>query len=461
LGRAVARLPNMSSRDALACGLALAFLAGPWTRAGLRERGQRVLGARPPWLSALVQHVLTTFGEPPDDAYSCLREAIERAPSFKRGLARESARSRLGTLLVAAPSMGPRRWPVPELCTSADVAGWLSLEPAELDWLADVRGLNGEVATTALHHYGFAWRAKQRGGYRLLEAPKTRLKALQRRLLSEILQQVPVHEAAHGFVTGRSALSCARAHAGQVIVLRLDLEEFFPSIGAARVYRVFRSFGYPETVARILTGLCTLKVSASVLAQMPRLGFVEQYDPAAIAARWRARQRLRHRHLAQGAPTSPALANLASFRLDSRLAGAASAAGAYTRYADDLVFSGESAFARRADRFQALVTAIAMEEGFRINPHKTRLMRQAEQQRIVGLVTNQSPHVPRRERDILEAVLTNAVRHGVESQNREGDPHFLDSLRGRVAWVAHTNPAHARKLRELLAGCEARQNPRG
>jgi RNA-directed DNA polymerase len=421
-----------------------------------------VLGARPPWLSALVKHVLTTFSEPPNDAYSSLREAIERASSFKRGLARENTRSRLGTLLVAAPSMGPQRWPVPELCTSADVASWLALEPAELDWLADVRGFNGEVATTALHHYSFAWRAKRRGGHRLLEAPKTRLKVVQRRVLTEILQKVPVHDAAHGFVTGRSALSCARAHAGQVIVLRLDLEEFFPSIGAARVYRVFRSFGYPEAVARILTGLCTLKVSASVLAQMPRLGFVEQYDAAAIAARWRARQRLRHRHLAQGAPTSPALANLASFRLDSRLAGAASAAGAaYTRYADDLVFSGGLALARRADRFQTLVTAIAMEEGFRINPHKTRVMRQAEQQRIVGLVTNQAPHVPRRERDILEAVLTNAVRHGVESQNRQGDPHFLESLRGRVAWVAHANPAHARKLRELLAACEARQNPLG
>jgi RNA-directed DNA polymerase len=176
LGRAVARLPIVSSKDALARGLALAFLAGPWTRADLRERGQHVLGARPPWLSVLVRDVLTKFVEPPNDDYASLREAIARAPSFRRGLARESARSRLGTLLVAAPSMGPRRWPVPELCTSADVASWLALEPAELDWLADVRGLNGEVATTALHHYGFAWRAKRRGGYRLLEAPKTRLK---------------------------------------------------------------------------------------------------------------------------------------------------------------------------------------------------------------------------------------------------------------------------------------------
>ena len=446
----------MSSEEALASGLALAFLAGPWTPSDLLERGERALGERPRWLPGMVREVIASFDAAPHDACAALSEIIERSQSFQRGLAPGQARPRLRTLVISEPRMGVRRWPVPELCTTSAVASWLHVTPSELDWLADVRGLNGEVATPALLHYAFRWLAKRSGGHRLLEAPKTRLKALQRQILREVLGQVPAHDAAHGFVPGRSALTFARMHAGQRVVLRMDLEDFFPSIGAARVYRVFRSFGYPETSARVLTGLCTLKVPVSVLATVPSVSFVERYDAAALAKRTQARRRLRERHLAQGAPTSPAMANLAAYRLDARLAGAASSAGArYTRYADDLAFSGDASFTRRAGRFEVLVAAIALEEGFRVNHHKTRLMPQAQRQKLVGLVTNQHPHVPRRTRERLEAILTNAARHGLESQNRDRVPHFLDSLRGQVAWVAQANPVHARKLRELLSVCEA------
>jgi len=210
----------------------------------------------------------------------------------------------------------------------------------------------------------------------------------------------------------------------------MDLEDYFPSIGAARVYRLFRSVGYPEAVAQVLSGLCTLKISARVLGTMPCLSFVEQYDPHALATRarirQRLRQRLRQRHLAQGAPTSPALANLASYRLDARLAGAAKSVGAtYTRYADDLAFSGDADFGREAQRLIVLVAAIGLEEGFLVNHHKTRVMHQSQRQHLLGLVTNQQPNVPRRTRELLEAILTNAARHGLASQNRGANPHFL------------------------------------
>jgi len=86
-------------------------------------------------------------------------------------------------LVVAEPTMGHCRWPVPALCTTVDVASWLKLTPAELDWFADVRGLNAKIDTGALQHYAFRWLPKRRGGHRLVEAPKRRLKALQRRVL--------------------------------------------------------------------------------------------------------------------------------------------------------------------------------------------------------------------------------------------------------------------------------------
>lgn len=446
----------MSSRDAVADALALAFVAGPWSSAKLLERGEQVLGERPRWLTPLVREVLARFTQAPNDACAQLSEVIQRARCFQRGFSPGKPRVRLRKLVLAEPSMGQLRWPVPELCTTLDVASWLQMPPGDLDWFADVRGLNARAPTTALQHYSFQWLKKQRGGYRLVEAPKTRLKAIQRRLLRDVLERVPLHDAAHGFARGRSAVSCARVHAGQSMLLRLDLEEFFPSIGAARVYRVFRGFGYPEAVAHAFTGLCTLAVPAGVIDSMPRPDFVEQYDPALLEARRRTRRRLAHRHLAQGAPTSPALANLACFRLDARLSGAARAAGAkYTRYADDLAFSGDADFARRAARFEILASAIALEEGFRVNHHKTRHMRQGQAQKLVGLVTNQRPHVPRALRDRLEATLTNILRHGLDSQNREADPQFLLSLRGQVAWIEHVHAPHAQKLRKLLAACEA------
>ena len=83
----------------------------------------------------------------------------------------------------------------------------------------------------------------------MIEQPKPRLKALQRRILHEIVDWIPVHEAAHGFVRGRSARTHAALHAGRRVVVRLDLEDFFAAVVAARVYGIFRTAGYPEAVA--------------------------------------------------------------------------------------------------------------------------------------------------------------------------------------------------------------------
>lgn len=459
MGRATALWP-MSSPDSIADALALALLAGPWERAQLCERAEYLFGERPRWLRSLVRHLLARFPIAPNDASQGLSEAILSAPSFRRGVGPGQPLPRLVRLVVTPPTMGPCRWAVPALCTTVDLASWLELSPAELDWFADTRGLNAEARSTRLEHYRFRWVQKRRGGVRLLEAPKPRLKAFQTKVLREILDHVPAHSAAHGFVRGRSVLTCVEPHAGRQTLLRLDLQEFFPSIGAARIRRIFRALGYPELVSRVLTGLCSLEVSSTVLSGMPAPSFVEQLDAVAIAARSQAQRRLRHRHLPQGAPTSPALANLACYQLDTRLHAAAEAAGAvYTRYADDLVFSGGVELARRAPRLVPLLAAIAWEEGLRVNHHKTRVMRQAQSHSVLGLVTNERAHVPRAERERLEAILTNAARHGLESQNRDGNPQFLASLRGRVAWVEHVHPPHARKLRRLLAACEAALRP--
>jgi hypothetical protein len=156
-------------------------------------------------------------------------------------------------------------------------------------------------------------------------------------------------------------------------------------------------------------------------------------------------------HLPQGAPTSPALANLAAYRLDRRLAGFARLAGAhYTRYADDLVFSGDHDFERKAERFYIGVCAIALEEGFEVHTRKTRIMRRSVSQRAAGVILNERVNPPRKDFDRLKAIVHNCAKHGPREQNRDGVPDFPAHLAGRIAHISMLNPARGRKLRSMF-----------
>jgi hypothetical protein len=335
---------------------------------------------------------------------------------------------------MARVSGPPGTWPVPRLATPARLADWLGLTPPELDWFADCKCWNGG-RVERLRHYTLRWLRKPSGKYRLLEVPKSRLKAIQRKLLDELLVHVPPHEAAHAYRAGRSVCGFAAPHAGRRLVLRLDLRDFFPSVRAARVHALFRRLGYPRAVARLLTGLCTH--SANVV------DWPSDDDHA-----WQARQVYGARHLPQGAPTSPALANLCAWRLDARLSGLAARVGAvYTRYADDLAFSGDRDFERGARRFQVHVIRTALEEGFDVNVRKTRFMRRAVRQQLCGVVLNARPNVRRAEYERLKAILHNCAGHGPDTQNRTHTADFRAHLLGRINWMAQVNPERGRKLR--------------
>ncbi len=193
-------------------------------------------------------------------------------------------------------------WDVPALRTSREVAEWFGITLGELDWFADVQGRNPKQTNPQLQHYVNRWVPKRGDKYRLLEVPKYRLKIIQRKVLHEIVDRIPAHDAAHGFRVGRSIRTFAQPHVGKAVVWRLDLKDFFPSIPASRVHALFRIAGYPLRVARTLTGLCTTRLRHGV--QAPNQSSV----PSVF---W-------DRHLPQGAPTSPALANLCAYRLDVR-----------------------------------------------------------------------------------------------------------------------------------------------
>jgi RNA-directed DNA polymerase len=427
--------------------LARAFLAGEPTVDGMVERASYVLGR--PWgfLRPLAQRFLEATRGRTRPRWRETVEFLDSDRTFARVQGRLRDRLRVEHWLTPQQRMQPVQaaagWQLPPIETAGALAGWLEVEPRELDWFADLKALGYKNPNPLLRHYHYRVFLKQSGELRLVEAPKQRLKKIQRQILTEILDRIRPHPAVHGFRKGRSIRTFAAPHAGQRVVVRMDLRNFFPSIAGARVQAFFRTAGYPEQVADLLGGLCTNAVPRDVWRTAP--------CGVSLPTRWHAFDLYARPHLPQGAPTSPALANLLFYRVDCRLRGLAESAGAvYTRYADDLAFSGGAEFERTASRFALRVSAILEEEGFAAHPRKTRIMRQGVRQHLAGLVTNRHLSIVRADYDRLKAILTNCIRTGPAGQNREGHADFRGHLTGRVAYVGMINPARGRRLRNLL-----------
>jgi len=439
-----------TSRESVRCALAEAFLAGRFDLEEMVGRAAVVFGKRHRFVRPLAKRVLGKFGGGDRIRAGRLVEFLRADRGFQRAFQVRELSVRFARWEPPAmiPASGaPASWKVPAIATPAELAALLDIDHAELDWFADLQGRERTCQVEALRHYRYRWVAKPSGSFRLIEAPKPRLKTIQRRLLDEILAGIPAHDSAHGFRPGRSIATFAAPHVGQAIVLKMDLRDFFVSITSARVAAVFFTAGYPERVAWLLSGLCTNTVPTSIMKQVSCL----DHDRLGPTLPWREQRPYGCPHLPQGSPSSPALANLAAFRLDARLAALAAAAGAtYTRYADDLLFSGDEAFARSVQRFSTQVAAIAIEEGFAVQYRKTRIMRQGVRQRAAGIVINQKINMARDDYDRLKAILCNCVRHGPADQNRAQVADFRAHLSGRVAHLGRLNPQRGQKLMRLL-----------
>jgi RNA-directed DNA polymerase len=410
--------------------IAGAFLAGEPTVEQIIERATRMLGRPWRWIPRVARRFVKAY--PPGRIRPRQKDVVKllhRDPGFRRALPKMSVDYWLTGPQQMQPVKAAAGWPIPPIETEGALADWFALDPGDLEWFADLRGLN-QKSCPRLRHYHYRILTKQSGAIRLIEAPKPRLKELQRKILSGILEKIPPHPAVHGFLKGHSIKTFVAAHVAQRVILKMDLEDFFPSISRPRVQALFRTIGYPEAVADLLGGICTT---------------VAPYDI------WKARDLYTQPHLPQGAPTSPALANLCAYRVDCRLSGLAESAGAvYTRYADDLAFSGGEPFERSVDRFSTHVAAILYEHGFSVHHRKTRVMRQSVRQNLAGLVANKHVNIRRSDFDRLKATLTNCIRRGPDSQNREAHPYFRQHLEGKVAFVASVNPAKGKCLRALF-----------
>lgn len=327
---------------------------------------------------------------------------------------------------------------LPALATASDLAQAIGISEQSLAWLTYHR------TASSVDHYNRFTIPKKRGGVRVISSPKTRLRVAQRWLLDSLLTPLPVHDAAVAFRPGVSIKDNADRHAGKPLVLRFDLQDFFPSISIRRVKGLFQSFGYNEGIATLLALLAT---------ECPRVATTFDGQKRFVS--------LGERQLPQGACTSPALSNLLCRTLDRRLTGATSAFGfAYSRYADDLVFSHADP-KTAIGAFLALVRQIITDEGFTLNDAKTAVMRPHDRQTVTGLVVNGDgpPRVSRRDLRRFRAFLHGCRTQGLPAMTQRLGRDAAAYAAGYLSFLHMVNPDQEQSLRQAHPWLDAAPSP--
>ncbi|KFF27396.1 reverse transcriptase family protein [Chryseobacterium vrystaatense] len=253
---------------------------------------------------------------------------------------------------------------------------------------------------------------KRSGGHRAITAPYPALMEMQYWIYNNILKAIPINSSAHGFTHKKSIITNSNIHKGQKELLKLDLKNFFPSISINRIIYIFKQLGYPNNIAFYLSSICC-------------------YD----------------NFLPQGAPTSPILSNIVSRKLDKRLITLAKKfALKYTRYADDLTFSGDIIPAKFID----YVTAIVCDEGFEVNINKTRLYKSKGKRIVTGIsVSGDVIKVPRDYKRKLKLELHFIKKYGLEShiaKKKIRKYNYLFSLVGKVNFWLSVEPKNQEAL---------------
>lgn len=415
------------------------LLLDDWHPQEMIRRIYWLLQSEPSWAASLVDRIHSKFhAHFPEVTKKQITDFIINDRQFMEIWSQHRHQMRIFRFNLERPSPHAKlNCDAPTLQNLKDLTTWLGLSFGQLENYAANWRISDRPDHTRLHHYHYHWLTKPSGKRTLVEAPKQRLADVQRQISLGILDHVPLHSACHGFRKKHSCQTYAKPHAGKSVVIHMDLERFFMSIPFRRIHAMFKTIGYREAVSRRLAGLCCNQTPIHIVAGNPSLN-------------WTHRKQLTTPHLPQGSPSSPALANLCAYKLDLRLAALAEKFGAdYTRYADDLAFSGDSEFARIARKIPVLVAYISATEGFTVNHHKTRIMHQGVSQRLTGMTVNRFPNYPRKDYDRMKAVLYNCAKFGPESQNKTQLPHFRAHLYGQIAHVKALNPGKAEKLLAL------------
>ena len=255
-----------------------------------------------------------------------------------------------------------------------------------------------------------SWPQTRHGKTRTLTAPSERLKSAQTQIYEKLLKPLGAPAHLHGSVPGKSPYTNSTAHAAQPCLIRIDITSFFPSVTPPQVYSVWvEKVGCSPQVASLLTKLTTFKFA-----------------------------------LPQGAPTSPALANLVLADADENILELASGTNVrFTRYVDDLGLSGSAP--------QDLIEPVAKElqrGGFRVSRKKLACMPRAGRQEITGYGANAPrPSIGKTGRSRIRAAIhrLNQLPADSEAFRREAL-----SVHGRIDHLRRSNPGAARRLERYL-----------
>lgn len=251
-----------------------------------------------------------------------------------------------------------------------------------------------QIVSKPHRHYRSFTIKKRSGGDRVIESPRVFLKVIQWYLADFVLSNIPIHHCCHAFLIGRSIVTNAQPHIGKSYVASIDIENFFGSITQDGVFRLLKARGFKQAESWLLARLCC-----------------------------------KDGVLPQGAPTSPVLSNAFLFGFDDQMAVFCGQNGLdYSRYADDVTFSGSSR--------EAVLSAVEVardilqrQYGLSLNADKTRISTRYSQQRIAGVVVNSKALPPRIERRKVRAMIHNAL--SAEGTSKEK----LAEIRGRVAYL--------------------------
>lgn len=234
-----------------------------------------------------------------------------------------------------------------------------------------------EIVERTADPYEDITRPKKNGGVRPISAPEPILMDVQRFILRKALRGLPNHPSSFAYQERRSIVDCASRHVGARWLIKLDLHDFFGQIYEPQVYRVFRSCGYAPLLALELARICT-RVSGREVRSTETYAAIPTYRAGTLG------------RLPQGAPTSGALANAVATDLDGALNSFAAAHGlVYTRYSDDLVFSGGGGFDRSAATgLIGAITETISDHGFVVHRKKTRVVPPGSRRIVLGLLVD-------------------------------------------------------------------------
>jgi len=260
-----------------------------------------------------------------------------------------------------------------------------------------------QLSVNSDKHYKTYSIKKKSGKLRTISQPSKMLKGLQSWVLVHILNQLRVSSSCKGFERGTSIADNASSHKGANSLLTIDLEDFFPTITQKQVFNIFKALGYNNTIAVALSNICT-------------------YDET----------------LPQGSPCSPKIANLVTWKLDIRIQGFVGKRGiTYTRYADDLSFSGLHPL--KVVQIIPMIKKIVGDEDFKINPTKTRIAGSSRAKVVTGLVlAGETFGIGKNKFKNVRSKIYHLILPAEQSNFK-----LLEEVRG---WLAYLNSVDKRRL---------------